>query len=447
MATDVNAAATVLDAIPFRKRVLDGTKWQIAGQIFAQGLRFVTNLILAKLLFPEAFGIAALINTFVTSLNMFSDIGVRDTVIHNEQGDEAFFLNTVWTIQIIRGFLLWIVTCAAAVPFAWFYGESQLAWLLPIAGIAAVIRGFSSTSIQTASRHILVRWNVITFVAGNASGAVAMILLAAIWPHVLVLVLGALVNAVVYVVVSYQFGNHKRHQLHWNKEAAGAVARFGRWIIPSSSLTIMLSHGDKMILGKLMTTTTLGLYSIGAGLASLALMVYDQLAVALLHPIYARTRDLPREEARRKVRKFRLVLCGLLVPAVYLLIFLSHWLFGVLYDPRYAQAALFCQIMAFGYTLRITTDIGPVFQAYAKPERHFLIMVVRTLATVIAILIGYAITHDYMGIVYGLALSPLLYYPFQVFQYRRVGMWQPEIDAIGLIPAAAMIIGYFCNAF
>ena len=69
----------------------------------SNGLRLVSNLILTRLLFPEAFGLMALVQVFIAGLNMFSDAGIRTAIIRHTRGDDPDFLNTAWTIQIIRG--------------------------------------------------------------------------------------------------------------------------------------------------------------------------------------------------------------------------------------------------------------------------------------------------------------------------------------------------------
>ncbi|MFN3500356.1 MAG: oligosaccharide flippase family protein, partial [Pannonibacter indicus] len=73
-----------------------GTAISLAGTGGQQLLRLASNLALTRLLFPEAFGLMALIQTFMVGLQMFSDIGIRPSIIQNKRGEEADFLNTAW---------------------------------------------------------------------------------------------------------------------------------------------------------------------------------------------------------------------------------------------------------------------------------------------------------------------------------------------------------------
>jgi O-antigen/teichoic acid export membrane protein len=128
--------------------------WTAGGYGASQVLRLGSSLILTRLLFPEAFGLMALAQVFMQGLQMFSDVGLGPAVVRDRRGDDPAFVNTAWTIQVIRGLALWGCTCLLAVPLARLFGEPMLTRLVPVAGITALIAGFNATSILTAMRHL-----------------------------------------------------------------------------------------------------------------------------------------------------------------------------------------------------------------------------------------------------------------------------------------------------
>jgi O-antigen/teichoic acid export membrane protein len=79
-------------------------------------LRLGSNLILTRLLFPEAFGLMALVTVFLTGLKMFSDFGLNASIIRSARGDDPIFLQTAWTVQILRGVMLWLISVMLAGP-------------------------------------------------------------------------------------------------------------------------------------------------------------------------------------------------------------------------------------------------------------------------------------------------------------------------------------------
>src|SRR3954451_23684420 len=79
---------------------ISGTVWSVAAYAAAMCLRLFTNIILSRMLAPENFGLMTLLNTTITGLSLFSDIGLTPNIIRSKRGDEPEFLNTAWTIQV-----------------------------------------------------------------------------------------------------------------------------------------------------------------------------------------------------------------------------------------------------------------------------------------------------------------------------------------------------------
>lgn len=131
----------------------------------------------------------------MTALQMFSDIGVRASIIQNPRGEDPDFLNTAWTLQIGRGIFLWLVACVLAWPLASFYDEPQIRSLLPAVGLNALIMGFVSTRVAVANRQIRLGRQTVIALASQAGALIIMIGMAFIWPTVWSLVIGGLVEA------------------------------------------------------------------------------------------------------------------------------------------------------------------------------------------------------------------------------------------------------------
>jgi hypothetical protein len=78
----------------------------------------------------------ALVSIVIIGIHLFSDIGIHAALIQNERED-ADFVNTMWTMEVIRGFALWLIALAIAGPVGTFYGELILASLIPVAALTS----------------------------------------------------------------------------------------------------------------------------------------------------------------------------------------------------------------------------------------------------------------------------------------------------------------------
>src|SRR5438067_2141861 len=158
-----------------RARAIRGTLWTTGGYGAQQVIRLATNLILTRLLAPPMFGLMSLVNVFIQGLQGFSDVGIGPSIVQSKRGDDPPFLNTAWTIQVFRGITLGALSALIAWPVSKLYGERQLMWLLPAAGMSAVIAGFNCTALYTLSRHLEVGKLTLRNLVGQIAGAAVMI--------------------------------------------------------------------------------------------------------------------------------------------------------------------------------------------------------------------------------------------------------------------------------
>ena len=97
-----------------KQRILSASAWTMTGYGTSLVLRLLGNLIVARLLSPEVFGIMAVATSIQLVIALTGDIGLRQAVIRSPNIRDPRFLNTAWTVQILRGLSIWISCVIAA---------------------------------------------------------------------------------------------------------------------------------------------------------------------------------------------------------------------------------------------------------------------------------------------------------------------------------------------
>jgi len=409
-------------------RVLRTSAWTVIGFVAMQGVRFGSNLILTRLLFPEAFGMMALVTVFMVGLAMFSDMGVGPSILQHKRGDERDFLDTAWTIQVIRGGILWLATCALALPVAAFYGEPMLAQLIPVAGLALLIGGFDPTRVATANRHLQVGRVTVLDLISHLIGIGVMVALAFVYQSVWALPAGSVVGACVRLILLQRLLPGASNRLRWEREAARDLIRFGAWIFLSTASGFLIMQGDRAILGKYLTLEMLGIYNIGYFLASVPLLLGQAVVGRVLIPVY---RDRPpgaSVENFAKLRRLRAALtAGLLLPLALLALF-GVPLVHVLYDPRYALGGpILVATTLVQIPIVITMTYDQAALAAGDSKRYFILSAMRALLQTTLFILG-AEFGGLGGAMIGAGLSALLIYPMIVWLARLHGAWDPWHD-------------------
>lgn len=168
-----------------KKRVLLASGWTVIGYGLSQVIRFGSNLLMTRLLVPELFGVMAIAYMIMYGLALFSDVGLRQSIVQSKRGNSATFLNTAWTIQILRGILIWVlalvtslfiayVTQLGAAPQNSVYANQSLPYVIAILSVSALISGFESTKLHEASRGLLLNRITQIEIASQLIGLICM---------------------------------------------------------------------------------------------------------------------------------------------------------------------------------------------------------------------------------------------------------------------------------
>ena len=332
-----------------------GSLWALGGHLVGQAIRLAGNLVLTRLLFPAVFGEMALVFIFIQGLQMFSDVGSGPAIVRSPRGADPAFLDTAWTVQAGRGLLLWLASWAVAWPAAAFYGQPALRWLIPVAGLTALMGGLESTAMYGLQRELRLERLTVTELVSQASGMAVSIALAALDRAVAgpgdpraawALVTGSLVASATRLVLSHRYLPGARSHLRLERDALRELLHFGRWIFVSTVLAFLAGQLDRLVLGKFASLSVLGVYSVAAMLATLPTQAILKVGSAVVFPTYSRLgarADFP--EVFLRVRGPLLLgggaLCGALIAA-------GPHLVDLLYDSRYRDAGWILQFLAAG---------------------------------------------------------------------------------------------------
>ena len=411
-------------------RLIRSVGWTAFGFAAAQALRLASNLIFARLLFPEAFGLMALVSVFLVGLSMFSDVGLSSSIMQNKRGDDPDFLNTAWTIQVIRGVILWLGSCALAWPTAQFYGEPLLAQLLPVAGLSLLISGFNPTQIDTANRHLKLERVVVLDLISQAASVAVMIVLAWSLRSVWALVIGGVVGAATKLILAHAILPKANNRLRWETQSAVDLIHFGKWLFFSTALAFLIAQGDKAILGKYLSLDMLGIYNIGYFLASSPLLLGGAIISRTLIPLYRERPPGASPENFFKIRLMRFCLTGSILTLVLIMAFCGVWLVNLLYDSRYSAAGAIVVVIAFAQIIQVIGLTYDQAALAAGDSRHFFYLFsARAIVQITFFIVGVEVA-GLIGALAGQAMTMLIVHPMIIALARRHHAWDPLHDAV-----------------
>lgn len=425
--------------LTLRQRVLQSGSWTLAGYGVNQALRLGGNLILTRLLFPEAFGMMAIVQAVMYGVTMLTDVGIGPSIVQKDRGNDPVFLNTAWTVQIVRGFLAWIGLCALALPMAKLYGEPLLAGLLPVVGLTAIIGGFNSTKLHTAQRNLeAVRVTQIE-IATYAFGLLCTIYFAWLMQSVWALVWGSVITTCLKMIASHVALQGIKNRFAWDRDALAHLRGFGRWILLSSALTFLSVEGARLLIGAMLDMRQLALFTLASTMSLVFWQAMQLLAGRVFFPAYSEVHRINPKNLITVLYKARLTLILPSWGLAVLFVFFGSHLMETLYDERYHGSGIMLEQLALGSLVAcIWGSYSGVLLAQGKVASMTLLMAIQIACQFAAIYIGY---HYFggTGIVMGVAAANWIVYPVNAFVMRRHGLWQPQLDLM-LIAASILVV-------
>ncbi len=441
----------------FKKRVITAGIWSAGSHVLSQAIRLGSNLIMTRLLAPEYFGLMAIANVFIFGLIMLSDMGLRQSLIQSKRFDEPF-INTIWTLQVLRGCVIWILSLLLALgvyslnlvdiwPKDSVYRDELLPYILAVIGFNSVIGGFESTKLATSSRELSLGKNVAIGLISQIIALIVMIIWALIDKSVWALVAASLVASTVSTTLSHLMFSGVKNRFYWDKEAFEQIFHFGKWIFVTSILGFLLSSSDRLLLGGLVDAATLGLYAT-------AFFMVGSLKDLLGNVIHSVGFPALSESYRNNPASLKAVYYKLRVPFDIVSTLGSGFLFatgslivGLLYDSRYAGAGWILQILAVSvFELRYRLS-GECFMAMGKPR---LVTNLIILDLIVLYILGYLAFNYYgfKGAVWAVTLSAISTIPLNLYYQHKFGVldWKRELITLPLLPVGygmGLLVVYF----
>lgn len=331
-------------------KIIRGAAWTIGAYAISTVFRFGSNVALSRLLAPEIFGMALIAITLKTGMDLLSDIGLGQNVVHSKEGDQPEFYNTVWVLQIIRGFLQVALLFVFAVPLAALY-QLPVAVLL-LSAVTLAITGFASTSIFLMQRRLkLAKLNMFDLAQDGVSAVIA-VTAAYISPTIWSLLVAGILATIIRTISSFFLGEGTNRPTFVGKHAAEIVT-FGRWIFLSSLLGFLCASFDRLYIGQAAPLAVLGVYGIARSIAELPSALAGRLSHSMIFPMIASEKAMLRSDLRALVAPMRFKMLVAAAVCVAFAIVVSDGFVKLIYDHRYVDAAWMLPLLLFGVWLTI----------------------------------------------------------------------------------------------
>jgi O-antigen/teichoic acid export membrane protein len=251
---------TIASVENLSSRSLLAVFWGTGGAAARLVLQFGAQVVLARILGPEQYGIFAIGAIVISFSNFFSDIGLAYGLIQKKtvsQNDIRF----VFTWQIILGLVVTTVVFVAADGIAGFFGDQRAAGVVQALAAICLLNALAAPSLNLLKRELDFKRIQISQISGFVLGYVVVgIPLALYGSQVWALVAAWVVQAICVLVLAYRATSHPVQPLIYYDEAR-ALGTYGGTVLITNLINWVIANIDRVIVGRLFSSREIGLYA------------------------------------------------------------------------------------------------------------------------------------------------------------------------------------------
>ena len=433
----------------FKSKVITSVMLSTAQFMARFGLQLVSIVVLARLLSPEIYGIFAVVLVFTYLLEMFSEMGIRSLILTKEDEVGPEMLQTCWTLQIVRGVLIFGIVILIAFFISalqsWdvfnaesAYNAAVLPWALVGVGGSQLVLSLTPTTPYLYERDMRFGHVTLSIMISSAIGLVVTIGIALQFPTVWALVIGTAVQKVVTVLYGFLAFKGPPMRFCWDREALRLAVERGRWLWGHSVLSAITNSADRLLVGIVLDSSTFGFYFIARRIVGFCSNFLNMVDARMGLQVFRHILQADVATFQKNYYRYRLLFDALAGTGAGALMILSPLIVSIVFDDRYSGVAPFMQLLCVGLPLAGPLILRSAFSA----ERQFRTMTLLSLVSAATIWAGLITALFTFRSVEGALLVVALYrFPEVLLLFRRSiqrGWLKPIRETL---PLAFFVVG------
>ena len=244
-----------------KSKILSSLLWKLLEQSGTQGIQLIVQIVLARLLLPEEYGIIAIVTVFITLANVFVQSGFNTALIQKKDADELDFSSVLYLSSGVAA-LLYVIIYLLAPLIANYYTQPLLAPVLRVLSLTLFIGAFNSIQNAFIARNMLFKRLFISSLGAVIVSGIVGIAAAYNGWGVWALVAQQLINQLTIAIILWFTVKWRPHILFSFKRVKELFS-YGSKLLLSGVIDTLYRDLRTLIIGKMYPTSMLGFYNRG----------------------------------------------------------------------------------------------------------------------------------------------------------------------------------------
>ena len=328
--------------------VLSSLFWKFLERGGVSGVQFIVQIILARLLLPEDYGVIALIVVFIAISQTFVQSGLGTALIQKKKVTDADY-SSVFYLSLGIALVFYCILFLGAPAIAAFYNQPLITPVLRVLGLTLFFGAVNTIQNAVIARNFLFRKLFVSSLGAVLLSGVVGVAMAYAGYGVWALVGQQLISAIALCIIMW-------FTVQWRPKLIFSVARvrelfsFGWKLLVSGLIDVTYTNLSSLIIGKLYPASMLGYYTKGKEFPNVLVSNINSSIQAVMFPAYAKNQD-NRPMVKQIMRRALVTSAFLVFPAMAGLAAVAEPLIELLLTDKWLIAVPFLQIFCAVYAL------------------------------------------------------------------------------------------------
>ena len=422
-----------------RSLIVRGIAWKGIGQVGVQLTRLGVALALARILAPDAYGLAGMALVFGSFVLIFADLALGQAIVQRRSLSADDTATAFW-MSVAAGLTFTLAGVALSAPLAAFFGEPELRPMIAALSLAFLIASVGTTQSALLVREMSFRVLELREIVATGAAAAAAIAVALAGGGAWAIIVQQLTVTTVSTVLVWRYSPW-RPSARFSAESLRAFAGFSGNVLGTNALTQLRGTTDNALIGRFLGTSALGAYALAYNVILVPLNRIGVPIAQVLFPALSRFQDETARIAEYWRRSIRM-LAAIALPALVGLIIVASDFVAVALGPKWKDAVPVIQFLGIVGLLQTLQFLNPiVLQALNRTSLLLRWTLVSYVAAVAAFLVG--LRWGIVGVAAAFAISAAVTEPaYAWITGRLVGVRLSDLarDLSGVVQATAALV-------
>lgn len=433
--------------------IVSGAKWTTLSTLVINVVGILRLSILTRLLEKSDFGLMAILSMIIEIVVTFSNLGFATAIMHKLDLTRKEFCSLYWIQFIVLG-ICYLLIISVAYPVSAFYGEPQLLYMLPLAGLGIIFNSIGNFYSTIFQKNMDFKFLSIRNVVASVLSLTIAVILALNGFGVYSLVFSELLNALIFNIWNFSYGQrYIKIQFFISFKLVKPLVKIGLYQTGTQFLDLLSSRVDIFIISKFLGTEILGMYNIAKSLVLKVVTIINGITNTVALPFFSKIQD-DENLLRHNYLKVMNLLSHIDFPICILIGSMSFFIVPVLYGSSYEEIIPVVALLSVWSMLCcVGNPVGNIIQATGQTKQSFKYTVYRMFIVFPCVIISsqYGIIWVAVSqIISSLLVTILLWYLelWQTIRLKLLDFIGSFIDkfAIGLVIGVTIYcVSFYCK--